>query len=116
MELVEVVGIMKRLLFILLAAVFLAACGSNASVEPDYTTEEFEASLNDGDDLTGKTVSVEVKELVPDSAFGYNIQTGEHLNFVSSKNPNVEVGDEIIVEVEEIESMLGSYIITYKKK
>lgn len=87
-----------------------------SSEEPDYTTEEFEAALNEGENLEGKTVSVKVDELVPDSAFGYNIQAGEHLNFVSSKNPDVEEGDNIVVKVEEVDSMMGSYLIEYKKQ
>lgn len=90
------------------------ACGS-ASVEPEYNEEEFESELNEGKDLTGAIVSFEVNELIPDSAFGYNMIAGEHLNFVSSKNPNVDPGDEVIVEVEEVDSLLGSYIISYKR-
>lgn len=69
-------------------------------MEPDYTTEQLETALNNGENLEGKIVSVQVDELFPDSAFGYNIQKGEHLNFVSSDNPDVEKGDKIIVEVE----------------
>lgn len=107
---------MKKSFLILIsffAAVILLTSCSN--VEPDYTTEEFEKALNDGENLEGKTVSITVSELEPDSAFGYNIQTGEHLNFVSSSHPDVEKDDELVVEVEEVESLLGSYIITYKK-
>lgn len=105
---------MKKLSVLLLALGLLTACGGAS--EPDYTTEQFEEALLNGEDLSGKTVSVTVDELVPDSAFGYNIQTGEHLNFVSSKNPNVKKGDEIVVKVEEVESVLGSFIITYEKQ
>lgn len=108
---------MKRILIVMMAAVLVALVGcSNASAEPDYTTEEFEAALNEGENLDGKTVSVKVDELVPDSAFGYNIQAGEHLNFISDKNPNVKAGDEIVVKVEEVQSALGSYMIKYKKQ
>lgn len=107
---------MKKLVGIgIILLVLMVAC-SNTSADPDFTTEEFEAALNEGENLAGKTVSVKVDKLVPDSAFGYNIQAGEHLNFVSSKNPDVEVGDEIIVKVVEVDSMLGSYIIEYKKQ
>ncbi|MFC7364526.1 MULTISPECIES: hypothetical protein [Bhargavaea] len=106
---------MKKLILILLAGVFLlGACSSTP--EPDYTTEQLESALNDGENPEGKIVSVKVDELVPDSAFGYNIQTGEHLNFVSSENPDVKVGDEIVVKVEKVESLMGSYIITYEQQ
>lgn len=100
------------LITIFTALILLTSCGGE--VDPDYTTEAFEEALNDGENLEGKTVAISVDELEPDSAFGYNIQTGEHLNFVSSSNPDVEKGDELVVEVEEVENVLGSYIITYK--
>mgnify|MGYP001203889226 CR=1 FL=1 len=104
---------MKKILLLLGVAILLTACGGEK--EPEMTHQEFESALNDGEDMTGAVVSVEVKELAPDSAFGYNIQAGEHLNFVSESNPNVEVGDEIVVEVTEIRSVMGSYIINYKR-
>lgn len=109
---------MKKYLFTLFAAIILilAACGGGGSVEPDYNVVDFEKELNEGADLIGKTVEVEIIDIEPASAFGYNLQAGEHLNFVSSKNPELEVGDTFIAEVEEVESMLGSFIITYKKK
>ncbi len=51
----------------------------------------------------------------PDSAFGYNIWAGEHLNFVSSKNPDVKEGDIVVVKTTTIESNLGSWIIKYER-
>lgn len=109
---------MKKLLAILMSftlVLSLVACGGNTEVKPDYEdTVAFEEALNDGEDLTGKTVVVTVNELVPDSAFGYNLQAGEHLNFCSPDNPNVKAGDTITVKVTEVTSMLGSYIISYE--
>ena len=94
----------------------LVGC-SGKSVTPDYEdVASFESALNNGENLTGKTVKITVDKFVPDSAFGYNIQTGEHLNFCSSTNPNVSVGDTLIVEATEISSFMGSYIIYYEKK
>lgn len=107
---------MKRLITVLLLTVVVALSACGGDVTPDYNTKEFESALNDGEDLVGKIVEVEIEHIEPDSAFGYNLQAGEHLNFVSSKNPNVEIGDTITVEVEEVDSMLGSFIITYKKR
>ena len=93
---------------------FLTSCSGETKV--DFSNAEaFETALNAGDDLTGKTVTFTVNELVPDSAFGYNLQTGEHLNFCSSNNPGVKEGDSVTVKVTEITSMLGSYIISYEK-
>ncbi|WP_019376939.1 hypothetical protein [Virgibacillus halodenitrificans] len=109
---------MKKLTILICLAFLLVmvGCSRKASEDPDYTTEEFESALNEGENLEGKTVSVKVDKLVPDSAFGYNIQAGEHLNFISSKNPDVKAGDEIIVKVEKVDSALGSYMISYKKQ
>lgn len=108
---------MKVLLSCFVVFVFLlAGCGTNKTVKPDYTTEQFEAALNKGDNLVGKTVSVKVEKLVPNSAFGYNIEAGKHLNFVSGDNPNVKKDDTVILKVTKVESTLGSYIITYEKQ
>ena len=107
---------MKKMLSISLAIILVcllvAGCGNK---EADYpNVADFEAALNNGEDLTGKTVTFTVTEFVPDSAFGYNLQTGEHLNFCSSKNPGVKKGDTITVKVVSVKSVLTSYIIEYK--
>lgn len=88
---------------------------SAANEGKEYTTEEAETALNAGEDLTGAIVTITVDEFEPASAFGYNIMTGEHLNFVSSENPNVNIGDTLKVKVVKITSTLGSFIITYEK-
>lgn len=82
--------------------------------KPDYVTaEDAEAALNAGKVLEGKTVRFRVNDLRPKSAFGYNLETGEHLNFVSPYNPKVKVGDVVIVKVKEVTSTLGSFVIKY---
>lgn len=78
-----------------------------------YTEEEFEKSLNDGKDMEGKVVKIKIQELVPDSAFGYNLYAGQHLNFVSEENPKLNKDDEVTVKAEKIKSVLGSWIIEY---
>jgi PBP1b-binding outer membrane lipoprotein LpoB len=109
-----------------LSLVGLTACSSNSSsstnqtkqssqVKADFTETNFEKALNDGQELTGKTVEITVQELNPKSSFGYNIEAGEHLNFVSETNPDVKKGDKIIVKATKITSSLGSFIITYSK-
>lgn len=112
---------MKKRLIVLLStlvvfAFLLTGCGTNKTVKADYTTKQFETALNKGDNLEGKTVSVEVEKLVPNSVFGYNIEAGKHLNFVSSDNPNVKKGDTVILKVKKVESTLGSYVISYDKQ
>lgn len=110
---------MRKLSIILILALalvlMLAGCGEEPT--PDYAdAASFEAALNTGLDLTGKTVQFTVTAFVPNSTFGYNMQAGEHLNFCSSSNPKVSAGDTVIVEVTEVSNVLGSYIISYKLK
>ena len=109
---------MKKLLAVFMSLIFvlsLAACGGNAEVKADYEdVVAFEEALNNGEDLTGKTVVATVNKIAPDSAFGYNLQAGENLNFCSPENPNVKEGDTITVKVKEVMSLLGSYIISYE--
>jgi len=102
-------GLALFLAFILLV-VGLASCGQKKA---DYTAAKAETALNAGKDIEGKTVSFTVKKVVPDSAFGYNLETGKHLNFTSSENPKVKKGDKVTVKVKKVTSMMGSWIITY---
>lgn len=82
----------------------------------DYGDEKaFEAALNKGDNLEGKIVQFTARDLHPDSAFGYNVVSGEHLNFVSDRNPDIKVGDTAVVRSTIIKSVLGSWIIEYEK-
>lgn len=100
-------------------ALLLCACsgGDNKAASVDYEdAATFEAALNAGENLAGKVVRFKVNKLVPDSAFGYNLQAGENLNFCSATNPGVNVGDTVTVAIKEVTSMLGSYIITYDKR
>lgn len=99
-------------------AVQLPSQTNSASISGiDYLdAASFEADLNAGADLTGKVVQFTVDKLAPNSAFGYNMQSGEHLNFCSDANPDVSVGETVTVEVTEVKNTLGSYIIRYKMR
>lgn len=87
----------------------------NAEVINYTDAESFEAALNNGENLEGTIVQFVAGELKPDSAFGYNIWAGEHLNFISSGNPGVKQGDTVVVKATAIENRLGSWIINYEK-
>ncbi|GGD06098.1 hypothetical protein [Enterococcus wangshanyuanii] len=104
----------KIFLAFIVMVLLVVGCGSKVT-KADYTETDAETALNKGDDLEGKTVKIKVTALVPDSAFGYNIQTGEHLNFVSPENPKVKEGEELIVKITKVTSTMGSFIITYEK-
>lgn len=80
----------------------------------DYPNiKDAEIALGKGKNLKGKTVQFKVKKLEPQSAFGYNMETGKHLNFVSPENPNVKKGDTVFLKIKKIKSVLGSFVITY---
>ena len=82
----------------------------------DYgNAEAFEAALNAGEILEGKTVQFVVKELHPDSALGYNIWAGEHLNFISEDDPGFQADDTVAVKVVKAKRVLGSWAISYEK-
>lgn len=94
----------------------LAACAENYADLVDYNgSDEFEEAIKNGEGVEGKYVVVMVRDIEPDSAFGYNIKAGNNLNFVDAENPNATVDDYIMVKVEGIANMFGSYIITYSE-
>ncbi len=109
---------MKKLVLVLSLVLFVgvlsAGCSAGVTSMVDYeSAEAFEAAINNGEGVEGKYVKVEVVAFEPASAFGFNIQAGEHLNFVDAENPTAEVGDQVVFKVEKVASMFGSYIITY---
>lgn len=132
-------NIMKKafsIIALFVALSMLAACGAGsaeptptpeptptATPEPtpeplphlDYANAEaFEAALNAGENLTGKTVRFVVTKFIPNSFFGYNLVGGQHLNFCSPHNPDAEVGQELTVVVQDVVSTMGSWIISYE--
>ena len=125
-------------LSVMCLAMLLYGCGSNGTAaQPDSSVateaqqkdasepeevvidygdaESFEAALNEGKNLEGKVVRFTAKEIHPNSAIGFNVWAGEHLNFVSSRNPDIEVDDTVTVRTTTIESISGSWIINYEK-
>ncbi len=93
----------------------LTACGGSKTVVDYGDAAAFEEALNRGENLEGKTVMFTAREFHPDSKLGYNIWAGEHLNFVSERNPDVKVGDTVAVKATKIANILGSWIIGYEK-
>lgn len=82
----------------------------------DYgDAESFEAALNEGKNLENKVVRFAAGEFHPDSKLGYNVWAGEHLNFVSSRNPDLQEGDIVTVRTTTIENVIGSWVINYEK-
>lgn len=117
---------MKKITLIFLLVLFafvLTACGSgkpSATVAPvvvDYPdAASLESALNAGANVEGKTVTFTVTDFIPQSAFGYNLVAGEHLNFCSQGHPNAGIGDTLTVKIDKVASALGSWIINYTKQ
>ena len=75
----------------------------------EYSSDhEFEVALNHSKNPIGAIVHFVVREVHPDSVYGYNIWAGQHLNFVSTYDPHVKAGDNITVRVTAIETFMGS--------
>lgn len=104
-------------IILIVAIISLALCAcAPKSVVVDYADDKaFEAALNAGENLEGKTLIFDALELHPQSTLGYNVWAGEHLNFISSRNPDIKVGDKVAVRATKIESVLGSWNIAYEK-
>ena len=105
-------GIVVFLVSAMLSLLLCSCGGGPGGTEVDYgDAAAFEEALNRGDNLENKTLMFTVTELHPDSALGFNVCGGEHLNFISSRNPDLKVGDTAGVKATEI----GSWIIKYEK-
>lgn len=107
----RVIGVLTLLVMIM----GLYGCGASKTPIDYGDAEAFEAALNAGENLEGKVVQFTATELHPDSISGYNVWAGEHLNFISSRNPDIKAGDTVVVRADTIESIMGSWLITYEK-
>lgn len=106
----------------ILFIVMVAGCGEGTEkkekekISADYgNAEAFEAALNNGDDVEGAIVVFEAGEVHPESALGFNVWAGEHLNFVSDKDTGIKEGDTVSVKILTVENTLGSWVLTYEK-
>ena len=79
--------------------------GKNVDFRDEFT---FEKALNNGEDVTGKTVTFIVKAVKPDSILGFNLWSGEHLNFVSDSDPGTEKGQVVTAKITSAEKW-GKY-------
>lgn len=107
------------LLAIAAATLLLAACGKTTTqTKPtapkvDYTAAKLETALNAGKKVQGKTVKFKISKIEPNSAFGFNLETGKHLNFISKDGKAVNKGDTVTAKIKKSTSVVGSWVITY---
>ena len=83
-------------------------------IQIDFQSEtEFEAALNRGEITTGKVVRFKVDSVHPQSAMGFNLWPGEHLNFISASPVDVKAGDVVIARITNVVSSLRSWFLSY---
>lgn len=111
---------MKKLTSIALTLVFLlmlTACNSTTTQKKaDYNIDSFENALNNGEDLTDKTVVFNVEKTSHNILSGnYSLLAGtdNSLSFKSKKDPKVSENDIVIVKVKKSTGVSGIYNISY---
>lgn len=89
---------------------------SSSKYDIDYSdAKSFESALNDGEKVKGKIVQFDVIEYKPNSAMGINCWSGEHLNFISETELDVEKGDIVIGRItKEPSKSFGSWKVPYE--
>ena len=111
---------MKKLTSIALTLVFLlmlTACNSTTTQKKaDYNIDSFENALNNGEDLTDKTVVFNVEKTSHNILSGnYSLLAGtdNNLSFKSKKDPKVSKNDIVIVKVKKTTGLSGIYNVSY---
>jgi|GEM_PF-703747 len=108
-------AISLSVLFVLALALCSCSCGKKTA-DIDYGDAiSFEIMLNEGEDMKEKVVQFTADDVKTDTAYGYNIWAGKHLNFISSANPNIKEGDTITARVTSTRMNSGSWFIEYEK-
>lgn len=101
---------------------FCSSCGSPKPVQHskpqiviDYENADvFEEALNRGEITVGKKVRFTVDSVHPQSAVRFNIWSGKHLNFISKKPVDVKAGDVVVAMITDVNSNLGSWLLSYE--
>ncbi|MCJ1994898.1 hypothetical protein GYN24_09930 [Lactococcus piscium] len=112
---------MKKIIFIsfsLLCLAILASCGKNATTQTsaDYNISSFETALDNGEDLTDKTVVFNIEKTSHNILSGnYSLLAGNdnNLAFKSKKDPKVAKNDIVILKVKSTSGSSGKYNISY---
>ena len=85
------------------------------SVSIDYENErDFEIALNKGENVIGKVVQFTVDSVHPDSAVGFNLWAGEHLNFTTSFPIDIHAHDVVVAKISNVITRMGSWLVSYE--
>lgn len=89
---------------------------TSSKYDIDYSdAKSFESALNDGAKVKGKIVRFDVIEYKPNSAMGINCWSGEHLNFISENELDVDKGDIVVGRItREPSKSFGSWKVPYE--
>ena len=112
----KILAIIGILVVVSLVMDALGISSSENKKEPtttEYTSaEDFERDLNDGYNLENVTVTFDVVEIKEKSVSGYNLWSGEHLNFLPEKKPDsISVGDVVTAKTTKIKKRMDSWFI-----
>lgn len=92
-----------------------AADGTEGVVHIDFKNDvDFEAALNRGENTIGKVVCFRVLSVHPNSAYGYNLWAGDHLNFITQNKVDPVQGDRVLAKVTGVYTKLKSWFISYE--
>lgn len=79
---------------------------ANENLNVDYRDEvAFESALNNGENAVGKTVTFIVCAVKPESSLGFNLWSGEHLNFVTDSDPGIREGQAVTARITSVEKI-----------
>lgn len=101
------------ILFVFIAVLSFCAC-TGKTMKSYSDAETFEAALDAGEDVVDSEVTFTVKEIVPNSRFGYCVRAGKHLNFSMKEEDGVSVGDTVTIRVNAVGKYGPSWAINYK--
>lgn len=80
----------------------------------DYPDEDdFEKALSNGALVERKTVCFKVIDIIPKSEYGFKLNAGEHLCFVSKHKVDVNAGQFVTVRAVKTVNLFGTWFITY---
>ena len=80
----------------------------------DYPDEDdFEKALSNGASVERKTVCFKVIDIIPKSEYGFKLNAGEHLCFVSKHKVDVNAGQFVTVRAVKTVNLFGTWFITY---
>lgn len=89
-----------------------SSSSSSSAIKANLSTADAESQLNNGQNIDGKIVDVEIFEAINSSELGQNLQAGEHLNFYpATQQYNLKAGDHVKFKVEAAKDELGSWLI-----